>query len=376
MGCGEDMVVAAHMKPEEGVYKIEAGENAEFAAEEVGAPIMNVDANFVVPEAERHQDFAFPRLTQLHERGEIAEKHGSLISLADIPRGMRDQRPYRRPDFLGEWRLLRKAWSLYRRGREDLSLDRVKAATHIFYQSDPLRSLQDWLWRFSLFLEQPDYEPLFLAAIEVIKPLMQQPGIDNFVKHYNVITSERSDRYFELMNAYFDAYNDFAQVFFHVVRGLPIPDGNVASSIDFAATRMFYGNAFEVFSSSVDILAYANNMAAGRPFDIFERLTQKQYLRLDKANRFDAFAGIPAFVALCGERDNQLRNASHHGSLRFDRNTQTIRFRAGKGSGGPEQKMGYGTYLARCTKIFLQAITLLRIEIMMCHSTGAKPPLA
>src|SRR4030088_1959805 len=88
MGCGEDMVVAAHIKPEEGAYKIEAVENAEFAAEKLGAPIMNVDTNFVVPEAERHQDFAFPRLTQLHERTEIAEKHGSLISLADIPRGM------------------------------------------------------------------------------------------------------------------------------------------------------------------------------------------------------------------------------------------------------------------------------------------------
>jgi hypothetical protein len=31
---------------------------------------------------------------------------------------------------------------------------------------------------------------------------------------------------------------------------------------------------------------------------------------------FDAFAGVPAFAALCEERDNRLRNASHHGDYR------------------------------------------------------------
>jgi hypothetical protein len=100
---------------------------------------------------------------------------------------------------------------------------------------------------------------------------------------------------------------------FHVAKGLDVPCGNVASSVDFDATRMFYGNAFEAFASSVDILAYLNNMRAGRPFDQFERLTQKEYLKLDKGSCFDAFASVPAFAALCEERDNQLRNASHHG---------------------------------------------------------------
>ncbi|MFY9953870.1 hypothetical protein [Bradyrhizobium sp.] len=97
---------------------------------------------------------------------------------------------------------------------------------------------------------------------------------------------------------------------FHVAKGLDVPAGNIASSVDFDATRMFYGNAFEAFASSVDIFAYLNNLLAGRPFNQFEKLTQKEYLKLDKANRFDAFAGVPAFAALCEERDNQLRNAS------------------------------------------------------------------
>jgi hypothetical protein len=62
--------------------------------------------------------------------------------------------------------------------------------------------------------------------------------------------------------------------------------------------------------------------------------------------------------------------------MKIDRKTQTIRYRAGKGGAGPEQRVDYATYLARSAKLFLQAMTLLRIEIMMCHSTGARPPLA
>jgi hypothetical protein len=71
-------------------------------------------------------------------------------------------------------------------------------------------------------------------------------------------------------------------------------------------------------------------------------------------------AGVPAFAALCEERYNQLRNASHHGGMTIDRKTQTIRYRAGKGGTGPEQRVDYATYLARSVRLFLQAMTSSR----------------
>jgi hypothetical protein len=376
MNCGEDMVVALNVDYQAIAHWTEAVENAESAEEVAGAPIMNVDANFIVPEDERHVDRAFPRLTQLRERSEVAEKYGSLVPIADIPPEMLDQRPYRGPDYAEEWRLLRKVWSLQRRGRDHLVRQKLEAASALRYKADPLHDLLDWLWRFVLFISQPHYEGPFRTAFDVIRPLLRKPEFADFIAYYNGIASERSDRYFELMKVYFEDYGDFGQVHFHVAKGLDVPGGNVASSVDFDATRMFYGNAFEVFASLVDILAYLNNMLAGRPFNEFEKLTQKDYLKLDKANRFDAFAGVPAFVALCEERDNQLRNASHHGGTRMDPETQMIRYRAGKGGTGPEQRVGYATYLARSAKLFLQTVTLLRLEIMMCHATGARPPLA
>jgi hypothetical protein len=334
-----------------------------------------VDANFVVPESERHGDFAFPRLTQMLERYEIAEKYGSLVSPSDVPSKMLDQRPYRRPDYLEEWRLLRRAWSLHRRGRIDLAQEKLVAASSAYYGIDPLQSLLDWLWRFVMFIGQPHYEAPFLAAMNRIRPLITTPAFPDFVGYYNSIASERSDRYFETMKSYFEAYGEFGQVHFDVAKGIDVPTGNVASSIDFDATKMFYGNTFEAFASSVDILAYLNNMLAGRSFNQFQTLTHTAYLKLDKAARFDAFANVSEFVTLCEERDNQLRNASHHGRMKIDRKTQSIRYRLGKGGTGDEHRVNYAAYLARSTKLFLQAMTLLRIEIMICHSTGARPPL-
>lgn len=138
---------------------------------------------------------------------------------------------------------------------------------------------------------------------------------------------------------------------------------------------MFYGNTFETFASSVDILAYLNNLQSGRAFAQFSKLSQMEYLKLDKANRFNAFAMNAPFMALCQEADNQIRNASHHGSFQFDPQTQIITYRAGKGGTGPEHTISYVDYLVRSTRLFLQLVTLLRVEILMCQIAGARKPI-
>jgi hypothetical protein len=148
MNCGEDMAVALNVDYQAVAHWTEPVENAEHADELPDAPIMNVDANFIVPESQRHLDRAFPRLTQLRERIKVAEKNGSLLSLAEIPEGTLNQRPYRRPDFADEWRLLRKAWSLHRRGQDHLARKKVEAASALLYKADPLQGILDWLWRF------------------------------------------------------------------------------------------------------------------------------------------------------------------------------------------------------------------------------------
>lgn len=375
-GCGEDMVIGMHVDYQKLGWCFEAVENAEIILEIEDAPIVNVDANFIIPEDQRNKDSVFPRLGQMLEMVEAAEKAGTLMPVSSIPLSMIGERPFRRPDIADEWRLLKKAWSLHRSGRFKLSAKRIAEASKKFYTSDPLKDLKDWLWRFVLFLGQPSYEPKFISMFAEIDPLIATPGFSRFIDYYqNKLSIQRGNRYFELMKAYFSAFSEFGQVYFHVSKGINIPEGNLASSTDFDATRMFYGNAFEAFSSSVDILAYLNNLVMGRAFDKFQSLTSTKYLALDKSSRFNPFSMNVPFMEICEERDNQLRNASHHGLFQFDAVTQVITYRSGKGGTGREQTLGYASYLARCTKLFLQAMTLLRMEILMCHVTGKRPPL-
>jgi len=148
------------------------------ADREDDSPIINLEANFLIPEAERHVDGTFSRMKQLSAMRELAEKKGPLptVSFEDVLRGKYDHRPHRRPDFADECRLLKKAWSLHRGGQNHLAQKRIASATEQFYQNEPLSSLQDWLWRFALFLGGPNFEATFSAAFEVLRPILGVPG--------------------------------------------------------------------------------------------------------------------------------------------------------------------------------------------------------
>lgn len=373
--CGEDMVVALNVDFVNISYDVEAVENAELVKAVDDAPVVNVEANFIIPKDQRNVDNVFPRMDEFRKMMDVAERNGSLRPIGHLTDIQLRSRPNRQPDFQTEWKLLRKAWSLHRRGREHLVKDKIAAASEEFYASDPLKSLPDWLWRFLLFFSQPHFELTFQSAMKRVGPLIGTPAFDAFETYYKSIAAKRGDRYFELFENFFEAYDDLAQVHFYVVRGIPIPPGDVISHVDFKETRMLYGNLFEAFSSSVDVLVCFNNMIAGRSFDALQTIPLKEYLKLDKAGRFRAFEDTPEFAALCTERDNQLRNASHHLGTKLDTETQTIVYRAGKGGLGDEQKLAYGQYLARCDALFLQCVALLRMEIMVCHSRGLRFPL-
>jgi hypothetical protein len=71
--------------------------NAELCEEIAGAPIVNLDAAFLIPEEAVGVDMSFFRIEQLHKRIEEAIKQGALIN---APSGEALKfRPFRRPDF-------------------------------------------------------------------------------------------------------------------------------------------------------------------------------------------------------------------------------------------------------------------------------------
>jgi hypothetical protein len=194
-------------------------------------------------------------------------------------------------------------------------------------------------------------------------------------RYESELSGKRADIYFAAFNEFFSGYGEHAQVFFAVTRGDVVATDGKATSHGFESIKMSYGNLFECFTSLIELPVLLNNILQGRNHDEFAQLTLDGYRRLDKASRCGPLSSTPALNALCEEADNQLRNASHHGGIKFERDTQTISYRAGKGGAGDEQSMAYAEYLMRCVRLFLQVLTILRIELMLCHQLCWSPPI-
>lgn len=376
--CGEEIVLRMDLDHEQLSWRVVCVENCEPIDEVVGASIVYVDAIFAISPEQQGEDRIFPRFDHMDAMREAA-KRARPSPLADpVPLSdqNRNRRPYRPPDYGAEWALLRKAWSLARNGQTALSEKQIAAASADFYPPDhALDNLENWIWRFASLLCTPGYAPLFDIGIDALEPLRESPLWDEFNKFYESDAASRGKRYFGLMKDFFQGYAEFSQVYFFVVRDMPIPEGYHTTSTDFEAVEMFYGKAYEQFTSLIEYLAILNNMLARRPYNIFQKLTLAEYRKLKRPKRFEQFQQNKAFMAICSEADNHIRNASHHSSFTFDRANQTISYHLGESGTGPEQRISYANYLERCARLFLQAMTLLRIELLISTSQGILLPI-
>ena len=331
VSCAEILIIAMRAEQATGAYAYtEPVENATALEDAEGAPIVNLDANFLVPEDQRHTDLSIFRMQQMQKMGRALEKSNTPTS----PISSSPVFPHRRIGIEAQWKLLKKAWSLKKNGRLKLSARKVESGTQQIYPLDPLESLTDWIFRFCLFSGGQLNNQLWKSCIDLVKPLLAGSELDSFSSHYQGIRLRRENDYFELIKSFFLAYSEFGQVWYQMQLGIPVEEGEQAGSTGFDQVRMFYGTAFEMFASHVDILAMINNVLVGRQFDTFESMDLEKYLTLDKSSRFNPFAANISFSAICTERDNQLRNASHHNGMTFDPHSQIITYRAGKGGQG------------------------------------------
>jgi hypothetical protein len=151
--------------------------------------------------------------------------------------------------------------------------------------------------------------------------------------------------------------------------GLPLPEESQASSQGFKRTKMFYGNAFEVLTSHFTILACLNNVRNGRPYDQFNTMALSKYLSIDKAKRGNPFEDAKPFFEFARDLDSVLRNASHHGAIRIEQDSQVITYRSG--GTGALHTMPYAKYLYKCNEIFLRVAALLMLELTIAFDPSA-----
>jgi hypothetical protein len=373
--CGEEIVIRMDLDHSRFAWKVECVENCEPIDEVAGAEIVNVDANFVIPPEQQGVDRTFPRFAYMQEMYEASRRAKPSRATALVPDIDYNFRPYRPADYAAEWKLLRKAWSLARNHHTDLSDKQIVQASAEFYPPDQaIEDLPNWVWRLASLLCGPNYGTLFDNAIAAIDPLRGSLLWKDFAGFYDDEAEARGKRYFDLMKAFFDIYSELSQVYFFVVTDLEVPEDHHTTSTDFDRVKMFYGNCYEQFTHLIEFLALVNNMLICRRYNKFQELTLEQYRKLDRPARFGPFEANKAFMAICTEADNQIRNASYHGSFELGPD-QIIRYRPGKGETGQERMISYATYLERSVRLFLQVMTLFRIELAVATSLGVRRPI-
>ena len=374
--CGEDIEVALEADFEKIGTRTVPVTNCSLSEDIWGSEIVNLDANFVIPAEYQGQDKVFPRMEQMHALAIKAESMGASFVPVDIDDPRMQQRPFRRPDYLAEWKELKRAWTLYRRGQDVFSRGIIKKISAELYPREPLGGLADWLFRLAVQVQGRSGAGLFRATADRLKAALGTAEFSNFREHYNLfMQSKRGRIYLSIISDYFDQYSEFVQVQFLVSGGMPPSEDEMVSSTNFDKTKMFYGNAFEALADQVDLVAMINNILQGRNFDTFEQLTLKKYYEIDKAGRANCFLAEPSLASITSEFDNQIRNASHHGGMEFDPVTQIIKYKAGKAGTGAENEMTYTAYLVRCVTIFSQLLRLLAIELMLTKQAALKEPL-
>lgn len=367
--CGQEMGIKLEDK-----VGMTFGPNAARAARDDNGPVVNLHPTFVFTKEDIGRADAFPSI-------ELGSKLVDAMLEARARVGLPEELPLlsetpRRARVTEEWAQLRAAWSLTRNGKADLAQKRIDAFVGTAGYEDTPTSIQDWIFQFIGDLTRPYYERLWEGLFEQLSVAVQKDDFGRFVAFYDTeLSAAHGRRYFEMCKAYLGAFTEFSQVHQLVASDIAVDEGHVAASSNFDLTRMFYGNAFEAFGDNVEILTAINNLIEDREFDQLASITFEKYRATEKAGRTRAFADNPALSAVAAEFDNQVRNASHHGGMTFDRASGMIEYRAGKGGQGDAENISYAAYLARSSRLFIQLMLVFRLEILIANKFGARLPI-
>lgn len=337
-------------------------ENCELTDED-GA-ILNIGSGFVIPRDRVNDERYFPSMDMPKPSQEeldaiaAARPPGAvgpmLVDLSVTLGGL--------PDAIGRWRLLRNA---YRFGRTAQVVRLQEALGEFFGEEIPqkLLTIENALVSFFVRILEPLGEPEFERILNEFRQA-SEANRDEFMRfrvEFQRKKWDRLDEYIDIFDHFFREYDEFNQTLLYVRRSLPLPPNPYAPSTNFENTKLYYGEAFEVLGSSIDILVSINNILAGRSFEQLEHISLRKYRESDKGRRSEALKTNAALSHLVAEYDNHLRNASHHRWLRLSHDRSEMVYQ--DGGNGPRQTISYAEYLRRCCALTAQLMILASVEI-------------
>jgi hypothetical protein len=363
VSCHEDITLRLHVDNTDVFVKFENIDNCQDGTKE--GTIYNLHPEYVFSEDQLHVDQAFPWLEDIaqiaHKQMEMAEAQGLTIDNVKMLEAM--QGTTSTEDL---WKVMKKAWSLEKNGRTDLSLETLKGYVDFSFSEE--QNFEQTLFHFCGRFIGPRGLSIFSSTGELFKKAKNanEAEYTRFIGYYLENFREGNfANYLDIFTEFFRDFSEYNQVLSRVQYELDIGDDIVAGSSSFKRTKMFYGNAFEVYTSSLSVLACINNINKGRKFDEFQSMDLAKYLTINKAKRADPFKDIPDLQPYVDCVESTLRNASHHKSIKL--RGKKVHYRSG--GTGAERSMSYAEYLTKCTNIFVCLCCLVKLELAITHGS-------
>ena len=111
--------------------------------------------------------------------------------------------------------------------------------------------------------------------------------------------------------------------------------------------------------------ACINNINQGRSYRAFEKMDLDKYLETDKAFRHNCIVKNSNFDIITRYINNQIRNGSHHGDMRFNYKTGNITYRPNRN--GSLKYIKYADYLTLSLGIKGTICGLLCVALILEH---------
>ncbi len=371
--CHEPIGIAMNVDLDKVEAEIVCYENCEKS--NIEGTVINIDPHFMVDEDLVNEELTFPWMNQAQSlmAGEIppillqddrAARNIEALTDFKIPgNGIGDI--YEQLGGLTRvteyWDIVKKAWSLTNKNKTNL-------AEKVLKKYDPPQFIGkkrfnlvvvDFVYRLTL----PRAYPLTDQIIsEINKAKSNYPEeLSNFIRYYiDNLKDDHMKRYLDCFSEFFDSYSEYDQAILYCKNASSVPDGHIASSYAFNKTKMFYGNAYESFTTNLSVIACLNNILSGRKFDEFSSMDLEKYLTINKANRGNPFKENLSLAPLLECADSSLRNASHHNSMELIEQGKSIRYQSG--GTGAIKYISYANYLEKCSQILLSTASLFLFE--------------
>jgi hypothetical protein len=365
-GCEEPIGLSLHLDYKNRDLRLEFCENSAQAYEE--GTIINLDPHFLIKESEVNKDHSFSWMQ------EALGIMSSSIDTAIIKKPSQQFKMIDTYEQLGGmpgitefWKSLKKGWSLQNKKKTELASKVLKKYDPKGFTGKPTlhSALKDFTYRLTLPKAHILTKRGFDALNEAKKANANE--LKKFAQYYvSNMREEHLQRYFDTFCEFFEDYSEYDQTILYVKNLAPVSEGLVASSYGFNRTKMFYGNAYENYTSNISILACLNNIIAGRPFDQFQSMDLKKYLTINKANRGNPFAENTNLSEFLTCTESTLRNASHHQSMSLINKGKDVQYRSG--GTGEFKFISYSKYLEMCSAIILSTASLYQLEMELYES--------